>query len=139
MKGAACGFALVLLASCGEKNTASADSAKSAADRAKKFVAFMEAAQEEIKALKDDVDRGRGEGAIQPRLTAIRRNISAAQNTPFPKDGVDARELAAAFKSFLERTLQELDEATWDDNSGRVLWKKLLSGCAACHQRFRDG
>jgi hypothetical protein len=138
MKGAACGFTLALLVSCGETSTGSAEASADPSDLPKKFTVLMETAQDEVRGLKEDLEKKSGPGAVRGRLAAIRKSIASARTLPHPKHAKKQAALGAAFDLFLGGVLQELEETTWDEKTGTALWKKLQAGCAACHQQYRD-
>ena len=105
----------------------------------KTYAALMEEVGKENKAIKKDMEEKKGDAAIKPRLTKIKKNVEAASKLDYLKgteEEVD--QFKSSFEIFLDIRMKTFLEATWDAETSEKLYERLQASCRLCHEAFRD-
>lgn len=102
----------------------------------KKFMAIMEENGDLGQAIEEDVEKGRGDAVIKPKVMKIAKNAEAARALHYRKNPDEDTELDSDFEIFLLK-MGRLQEATWDAENGKTLYEDLGMRCTNCHVKFQ--
>lgn len=104
-----------------------------------KYTGFMKSNKEEIKGIREDIDKQQPEASIKKRLARIRDNILKARELKYRKDEEEGDKLEAQFDVFELKLKQDFEGVEWGDKEKRdFLLERLQAKCDVCHELLRD-
>lgn len=105
----------------------------------KKYVEHMKENGKAMKALAEDIEKGKPEDDLKKHLVKIRENITKARELKYRKDEEEAEKLDGHFDIFLFKLKQDFQEVEWGDKEKRLfLHERLQAKCDVCHETLRD-
>jgi hypothetical protein len=105
----------------------------------KKYVAHMKDNAKAMKALAEDIEKGKPEADLKKHLATIRENITKARDLKYRKDEEEAEKLDGHFDIFLAKLKQDFEDESWGDKEKRLyLHERLQAKCDVCHETLRD-
>ena len=105
----------------------------------KKYVAFMKENAKTMKALHEDIEKGKPEADLKKHLVTIRETITKARELKYRKDEDEAEKLEGHFDIFLFKLKQDFQEVEWGDKEKRLfLHERIQAKCDVCHETLRD-
>jgi hypothetical protein len=105
----------------------------------KKYVAFMKENAKTMKALHEDIEKGKPEADLKKHLVTIRENITKARELKYRKDEDEAEKLEGHFDIFLFKLKQDFQDVEWGDKERRLfLHERIQAKCDVCHETLRD-
>jgi hypothetical protein len=164
MKRIFSGIALILIASCGESTPPAPPAAAAKATEAKvpppsaetvkkktyvdkkgrskspeifqKYREVMEANGDLLQSIEEDVEKGKGDAVIRPKVAKLIKNGEAARALHYRKDPDEDKELDVDFELFLDK-MKIIERETWDADSGKGLFERVSGRCTICHDKFQ--
>jgi hypothetical protein len=105
----------------------------------KKYVAHMKENAKAMKALAEDIEKGKPEADLKKHLATIRENITKARDLKYRKDEEEAEKLDGHFDIFLAKLKQDFEDVEWGDKEKRLfLHERVQAKCDVCHEALRD-
>src|SRR4026209_74925 len=105
----------------------------------KKYVEHMKENAKSMKALGDDIEKGKPEADLKKHLVKIRENATKARELKYRKDEEEAEKLDGHFDIFLFKLKQDFEDVEWGDKEKRLfLHERLQAKCDVCHETLRD-
>ena len=105
----------------------------------KKYVAHMKDNTKAMKALHEDIEKGKPEADLKKHLVTIRENITKARELKYRKDEDEAEKLEGHFDIFLFKLKQDFQDVEWGDKERRLfLHERIQAKCDVCHETLRD-
>src|SRR4030095_499195 len=104
-----------------------------------KYVGHMKESAKAMKALGEDIEKGKPEADLKKHLATIRENITKARELKYRKDEEEAEKLDGHFDIFLFKLKQDFEGVEWGDKEKRLcLHERLQAKCDVCHETLRD-
>ena len=105
----------------------------------KKYVGHMKENAKAMKALGEDIEKGKPEADLKKHLATIRENITKARELKYRKDEEEAEKLDGHFDIFLYKLKQDFEGVEWGDKEKRLfMLERLQAKCDVCHELLRD-
>jgi hypothetical protein len=105
----------------------------------KKYVEHMKENAKAMKALAEDIEKGKPEEELKKHLTKIKENVTKARELKYRKDEDEAEKLEGHFDIFLFKLKQDFQDVEWGDKEKRLyLHERLQAKCDVCHETLRD-
>ena len=105
----------------------------------KKYRELMKANGKDLKALNDDVEKGKPEADIKKKLASIRETATKARELKYRKDDEEQEKIDALFEIFLLKLKNDFQDVEWGDKEKRLfLAERLQAKCDVCHEIYRD-
>jgi hypothetical protein len=105
----------------------------------KKYVEHMKENAKSMKALGEDIEKGKPEEDLKKHLAKIKENITKARELKYRKDEEEAEKLDGHFDIFLFKLKQDFQDVEWGDKEKRLfLHERLQAKCDVCHETLRD-
>jgi len=105
----------------------------------KKYREQMKANAKSMKALADDIEKGKPEEELKKHLATIRENATKARELKYRKDDEEAEKLDGHFDIFLTKLKLDFQDVEWGDKEKRLfLHERLQAKCDVCHETLRD-
>src|SRR5882672_2246336 len=99
----------------------------------KKYVAFMEANNKEMKGIQEDIEKEKPEADIKKRLERIRENAAKARELKYRKDEDEAEKLEGQFDVFELKIKLDFEGVAWENKERRLfLLERLQAKCDVC-------
>jgi hypothetical protein len=108
-------------------------------DLTKKYVGHMKENAKAMKALGEDIEKGKPEEELKKHLGKIRENVTKARELKYRKDEEELEKLEGHFDIFLFKLKQDFEGVEWGDKEKRLfLHERLQAKCDVCHETLRD-
>lgn len=105
----------------------------------KKYVALMKSNGQEMKGIKEDIEKDAAEVEIKKHLAKIKENVAKARELKYRKDEEEAEKIESQFDVFELKLKQDFEGAEWGDKERRLyLLERLQAKCDVCHELHRD-
>jgi hypothetical protein len=105
----------------------------------KKYQELMKDNSKTMKALHEDIEKGKPEADLKKHLAKIRENTTKARELKYRKDEEEAEKLESHFDIFLFKLKQDFEDVEWGDKEKRLfLHERVQAKCDVCHETLRD-
>jgi hypothetical protein len=109
------------------------------AELTKKYTELMKSNGKDLKAITEDIEKGKPEDEIKKRLASIRESAGKARDLKYRKDEEEQEKLDAQFDIFLLKLKNDFEGVEWGDKEKRsYLLERLQAKCDVCHELLRD-
>ena len=138
MKNFASGIVILSLLAASAETQDKKDRGKTP-ELTKKYRELMKSNGKDLKAINDDVEKGKPEADIKKKLASIRETATKARELKYRKDEEEAEKLDGHFDIFLYKLKQDFEGVEWGDKEKRLfLHERLQAKCDVCHETLRD-
>jgi hypothetical protein len=105
----------------------------------KKYRELMKANGKDLKAISEDIEKGKPEADIKKKLESIRDSATKARELKYRKDEEEQEKIDSLFEIFLLKLKNDFQEVEWGDKEKRLyMAERLQAKCDVCHEIYRD-
>jgi len=138
MKKLLSGIALLLLFAAAALSQDKKDRGKTP-ELTKKYRELMKSNGKDLKAISEDIEKGKPEADIKKKLESIRETATKARELKYRKDEEEQEKIDSLFEIFLLKLKNDFQEVEWGDKEKRLyLAERLQAKCDVCHEIYRD-
>lgn len=138
MKNFASGIVILSLLAASAETQDKKDRGKTP-ELTKKYRELMKSNGKDLKAISDDVEKGKPEADIKKKLASIRETATKARELKYRKDEEEQEKVDALFEIFLLKLKNDFQDVEWGDKEKRLfLAERLQAKCDVCHEIYRD-
>jgi hypothetical protein len=105
----------------------------------KKYRELMKQNGKDIKAISEDIEKGKPEADIKKKLASIYETATKARELKYRKDEEEQEKIDSNFEIFLLKLKNDFQDVEWGDKEKRLyLAERLQAKCDVCHEIYRD-